>query len=349
MRAGFSLIEMTIAVAIVLVVTAAVFALVDPAQGAFHVQLEAIDMQQRLRVAVDAIKRDIIMAGAGTGKYFAAVLPGRRGQLSPDSPGAFHDDRISVLYVPAGALETTVRAATDATTAVYVNPQAGCPARDPLCGMAPNVMVVIFDETGAYDTFRVAAIQNDPPALIRAGGALSKSYAASATVAPIVSATYWLRQDAAAGTAELMKYDGYRSDLPLADRIVGLSFEYYGDPLPPERPKAPDIDEDDDATPTYGSGENCIFSVMEGARVVRPELSILAGAPYSLVRLDDRRLTDGPWCPDPSMPNRFDADLLRVRRIRVTLRVRASHTFLYARLPDQKITFDVTARNLSLP
>ena len=33
--------------------------------------------------------------------------------------------------------------------------------------------------------------------------------------------------------------------------------------------------------------------------------------------------TDGPWCPDDASPNRYDADLLRIRLVRITLRVQA--------------------------
>ena len=303
MKAGFSLVEMTVALAIALVVTGAVFALMDPAQGAFQVQPELIDLQQRLRVAVDGITRDVIMAGAGSGGHFASVLPRRRGQRSADPPEAFFPDRISVLYVPAGAPETTVSAATDTGSAVYVAPQAGCPASDPLCGFEPDTLAVIFDETGAYDTFRILAVENEPAALVRAGGTLSKSYSPGATVARIVSATYWVRRDLVAGTSELMKYDGYATDLSLADDVVDLAFEYYG---------------------------------------------VAATPSSSLVRLEKASLTDGPWLPDPSAPERFDADLLRVRSVRVALRVRSSGMFLRGPLRDQQISFVVTPRNLSL-
>ena len=303
MKAGFSLVEMTVALAITLVVTGAVFALMDPAQGVFQAQPELMDLQQRLRVAVDGITREVIMAGAGNGGNFASVLPRRRGQRAADPPEAFFSDRISVLYVPAGAPETTVSAATDAGSAVYVAPKPGCPASDPLCGFEPDTLAVIFDETGAYDTFRIDTVENEPPALVRVGGALSKSYAPGATVARIISATYWLRSDVAAGTSELMKYDGYASDLSIADDVVGLAFEYYGVAATPSAP---------------------------------------------LVRLERASLTDGPWIPDASAPERFDADLLRVRSVRVTLRVRSSGVFLRAPLRDQQISFVVTPRNLSL-
>jgi prepilin-type N-terminal cleavage/methylation domain-containing protein len=349
---GFSLVEMVIALAIVLVVTGALFAVMNPAYGAFHSQPEAIDMQQRLRVSVDAISRDLMMAGAGTRKYFPSVLPLRRGPLAADSPAAYFDDRISVLYVPVDAPETTLSTSTDAGNIVYVLSSSG---------FAPNALAAVFDESGAYDTFRINAVQDTPPALIRAGGNFSKTYATGATVVGVASATYWRRVDAIAGTSELMKYDGQLTDLPISDDVVGLTFEYFGDPSPPVLrrplseplgpwttygPKPPEMGIDDPATPVYGAGENCTFTVINGATVVRPEMASLGSA--SLVRLDERQLTDGPWCPDPSEPGRFDADLLRIRRVRVTLRVRASRTFIHP-LPDREIGFDVTPRNLSLP
>jgi hypothetical protein len=150
-----------------------------------------------------------------------------------------------------------------------------------------------------------------------------------------------------------MRYDGSLTDLPVTDDVEELAVAYYGDPsLPVLRrplsdpegpwtsygPKPPDTVVDDPATPSYGPGENCLFTVVDGTTIVRPEIEDLGSSASSLAPLDQRRLTDGPWCPDPSAPNRFDADLLRVRRVRVTLRLRGG----------RNITFDVTPRNLSL-
>jgi len=362
MRDGFSLVEMTIAMAIMLAITGALFAMMNPAYGVFLSQPEAIDMQQRVRVVVDAVSRDLMMAGAGIGMSVAPVLPMRRGPLSPDPPGVFLSDRITIMYAPVAGASTTVGAPTDAGSAVYVSPQAGCPPTGPLCGFAANTLVAVLDQTGAYDTFRVAAVQETPPALISAGGTLSKSYAPGAAVLQVVSSTYWLRQDAATGTSELMHYDGRQTDLPMADGVTGLTFEYYGDPLPPELrglpgdadgqstsygPPPPAMTTDDPATPAYGAGENCLFTVADGATVVRPEMRNLGTSP-SLARLSATQLSDGPWCPDPSAPNRFDADLLRIRRVRVTVRVRALRVFLEAPLADRQITFDVMPRNPGL-
>ena len=37
--------------------------------------------------------------------------------------------------------------------------------------------------------------------------------------------------------------------------------------------------------------------------------------------MDEDMLTDGPFCPDSTSASRFDADLLRIRKIGVVLRV----------------------------
>ena len=64
--AGFTIIEMLVSSLIMLVVTGAVFTLMNPAQGTFKAQPEVSDLQQRLRIGVDTLQKDLVMAGAGT-------------------------------------------------------------------------------------------------------------------------------------------------------------------------------------------------------------------------------------------------------------------------------------------
>jgi hypothetical protein len=83
----------------------------------------------------------------------------------------------------------------------------------------------------------------------------------------------------------------------------------------------------------------------------------------SLVELDAVVLSDGPFCG--TGPNEFDADLLRVRKVRVSLRLqtasavlRGADTNLFMKpgparggqrfIPDYRSTFEVTPRNLNL-
>jgi hypothetical protein len=150
-----------------------------------------------------------------------------------------------------------------------------------------------------------------------------------------------------AATRQLRVYDGYQTDVPLVDNVVELGFEYFGSPAPPVRPKPP-------------AGEsNCLY---DAAGLNVSGLPTLAAQGGSLAPLALSLLEDGPWCGHDQ--NRYDADLLRVRRVRVTLRVQASRSEFrgtgtdfkvpggnangLSRLPDYTVTFDVSPRNLNL-
>ena len=108
--------------------------------------------------------------------------------------------------------------------------------------------------------------------------------------------TYYLKNDATSGTAQLMRYDGHESDVPLADHVVGLEFDYFG-----------------------------------------ADGNLLAAAVFQ----------DGPWFPDDEDRNRFDMDLLKIRRVRVTLRVRPAPVALRRLMAEREIRFDVAPRNLN--
>ena len=398
---GFSIIEMLIATTIMMAVTAATFGLMNPAHGMFVAQPEVSDMQQRLRIAVDTLKKDLLMAGAGTysgnnklgslGQYVATILPDREGNVTPDPPGTFKctttfcssldaSDTITLLYVPPTSAQTTIRDAMPANSAeLKVNAQSGCPLSDVLCGFREGMQVMIFDETGTSDIFSVTRVQTEALHLQHRGQDLSKSYAANTYITQIAAATYWLKTDTVAETYQLMRYDGYQTDVPIAENIVGMAFEYFADPSPPfllkpvtdpigpwtnygPKPPAVGVDVSSD---TWGAGENCLFMVSSGAHVTRTEMATPLGPINGpLVKLSSSRLTDGPWCPDGSIPNRFDADLLRIRKVRVTLRVqvgmkslRGPTGTLFMRggtasggeryIPDQEISFEVTPRNLN--
>jgi hypothetical protein len=381
------MVEMVVSVAIMLAVTGGVFALLNPAQGVFQAQPEVSDMQQRLRVGADAMYNDLLMAGAGPyggsavgplGSYFATVLPFRRDDQSPDLPGAYETDRISVLYVPSGSSHTTTLAMAHIGADIEVDGQPGCSDTGPLCGFKAGMMAIIFDGTGWYDTFRITGLTDLPTAVQHDGQPLSKAYGAGSHIAQIVTATYWLKIDAVTKSYQLMRYDGFQTDVPVADNVVGLKFEYYGDPQPPVLrkpptdpkgpwtsygPKPPALGTDDPAD-SWGEGENCVFTVEGSQQVPRDEIAVLGSVTHPLVKLESSRLTDGPWCPDEVVPTRVDADLLRVRKVRVTLRVQVGlEAFrgtgeLFARpgtarsgeryVPDQEIRFDVTPRNLNL-
>ena len=101
--AGFTLVEMIVAMAVMLIILGGVFQAFNPSLGSFQTQPEVADMQQRLRVGTDRLYNGIVVAGAGIysgaavgtlGQFFAPVLPYLVGPLHND-PGSgvyFRDD-----------------------------------------------------------------------------------------------------------------------------------------------------------------------------------------------------------------------------------------------------------------
>jgi hypothetical protein len=394
-QAGFSFIEALIAIALVLAVTAAAFAVMDPARGAFVVLPEASDMQQRLRVSADALYGDLVMAGSGmysgpaSGpimRFFAPIVPYRTDLNHADASGTFKADSISLMYVPSTAAQTTLATVGPGVSvaSVDVDVQPGCPELDESCGFRAGMAVVIVDASGLHDTFTVSSVSGSTLNLQSTSQALSyTSYPSHAsTIAQIVNVVYSLKMDPVAGAFQLVKsIGGAGSDQPVVDHVVGLTFEYFGDPQPPRltgralndpvgpwttygpRPPPPGAQ---DPTRAFPLGENCVFLMDPLAGLQAPRMPVLdAEGDTGLVRLTASQFADGPWCPDESNPNRWDADLLRIRMVAVTLRIQSANAalrgpagLLFAHggtstggsrwLPDTQVRFQVTPRNLNL-
>lgn len=355
-EAGFSLVEMLISTAIMLAVTGAIFTLMNPAQGNAQAQPEVADIQQRMRVGVDSLFKEIMMAGAGpyqgpvTGSlvnFFASVVPRRVGDVGADptvGAGSFTTDKITLTYIPNSYSQTTISAAMPPQSSeLKVTSQPNCPAAQPLCGFSVGMDVVIFDTSGNWDTFTITNVQDPAGHLQHRGQNLNYAYNVGASVTQVVSNTFYLNR----ATNQLMKYDGHASDVALVDNVVGLTFQYFGDPNPPTQPK-----------PAAGTA-NCLYDAA-GNYIPPPVLTATDG---SFVELTAANLTDGPYCG--SGDNQFDVDLLRIRKVKVTLRMQSGVASLRGNdptrfvnrgtavggdryVPDYQMPFEVTPRNLNL-
>jgi prepilin-type N-terminal cleavage/methylation domain-containing protein len=393
---GFTLTEMLIASAIMLTITGAVFSVMNPAQGTFEAQPEVSDMQQRLRVAVESLRGDLVMAGAGSYmgasagslyNFFAPVMPYRTGFIDDDMvKGVYYrNDAISLLYVPPTPAQThVVKTLGNNSQEIDVTADYNCGAskKDALCAFKEGMRVLIMDPSGKWDTTTITQVQ-DAALHLQHAGKLNNTYGSTAIITQVMTATYWLKADTKTNTYQLMKYDGYKTDLPIVDNVVKLEFEYFGDPQPPQLlppgpntcltncsgpwttygPKPPDIASDFDPNDDLGAGENCVFKVENGQQL--PRLAVL-DAGVAQVKLDPAILKDGnAWCPNSTAGIKFDADLLRIRRVRVKLRVQvgldqlrgpAGLLFKYGGtstsaqryVPDQEVSFDITPRNMNL-
>ncbi|HZI80439.1 MAG TPA: hypothetical protein VFD69_13050 [Vicinamibacterales bacterium] len=383
-----SLAELLVASGVLLAVTAVAGTAAMRAQLTFRTQPEVADMQQRARVAAAAVGRDLLMAGAGPAstafsgplvRRFPPIAPYRRGQTDDARAGVFYrPGAMSVVYVPDTRAEADVVHAFDLGRELLVDlaPNCGVVVHERVCGFTAGMRVVLFDGRGAFDLATVVDVASDRVRVQHDGG-LSSTYDGGAVMAEVMAPTYIVRPDAAGGALQLVRYDGFRTDRPMIDNVVDARFEYFGDPAPPRplppaaaadpprpstsygpAPPSPDVDDPRDL---WGAGENCLFADAEGPV---PRLGQIAAGP-SPILLDPARFQDGPWCPDAAHAVRFDADLLRIRRVRLRLRVQVAVAAmrgpagrLFARggtstspelfAPDQQIVLDVTPRNLAV-
>ena len=383
---GFTLVELLVGMSLLSLMTAALLIVLRPALDFLAVQPEAADTVQRARFAWTAIRRDLEVAGAGGSRhhpagalhrYAAPVMPYRIGERRADpARGVFYrNDAVALVSVPSVAVPARVTSLVTASSAVLATVDANCTSASGLCGFDAGVRVAVFDHAGRlfYGTVesvdeRVLTLSGAvfDPALDVAGGAI---------VTAIDIAVYELVSDRVSAVSRLTRYDGGASDLPVADHLVNLAFSYAGDPRPPALlpaevtpeggmlasygPAPPPVDvvrvQD-----TWPGGEYCAFAGVSGAQVSR--LATL-GPGDELVPLTAAMLTDGPWCPDAASPHRFDADLLRIRRVSAVLRVQASMPWfrgpdpvLFANpgtgrsaawlVPDHQLRLAVTPRNM---
>ncbi len=348
---GFSLLELLLSLAIVLVISGATLSMMAASAGTARTQPVAVDLQQRARVGADQLFHDLYMAGAGMyygatagplRRFFAPVVPRRMGLQNPDPPNVARADAITLMFVPTTRAQSALRMPLPTSASdLRVNFLPHCPAGDLLCALGVGTSLVVFDTEGHFDFFTVTQTIGDAGHLRQwqASHAIH-GYVPGAAVAEAEWHTYYFD----APNRQLRHFDGYLTDIPVVDEVVGLTFAYFGDPAPPDAPRPP-----------LGT-VNCLYDA-SGGLLPAQTLPRLAG---SLAALPLTVFSDGPWCGDGE--NVFDADLLRVRQVRVTLRLQAGNTMFRGqttdfavagkslnaaqRVADYVVRFDVAPRNM---
>jgi len=368
-QSGYSLIELLVSSAIMVTITGAIFSLVTPSQGTSQTAPEIADLQQRSRIGTDALFSELLMTGAGTYQgpvrgalvnFFAPIVPRRVGRTNPDPLDMFRTDTISMSYIPNTYSQTTISAAMpNVSSELKVTDQPNCPAGEELCGFEEGMEVIIFDTSGNFDMFTITQVQDAAAHLQHRGQDLTYPYQTGASVTQVSrKIIYWCRpnsdricpEDPTA--SQLRRYNGANTDIAIVDNVVGVTFEYFGDPNPPLQPKPP-----------LGV-ENCLYDAAGGYK----NLPVLAADEGSLARLTAAILADA--APDTlemcgAGSSQYDPDLLRVRKVKVTLRVQAAspalrgaNTLLFRnpgnalesarQVPDYTVAFEVAPRNLNL-
>lgn len=147
-QAGFSLVELMVAMVMTLIVSGAIFGLLTGGQNAFRREPELTDRQQNIRVAMDVIKRDVAAAGAGMVPFVQAFTNSLDGQgpanpSSVQTAGAIAGDETDVLEILTSS---------GTCPAVILGPLgAPPPAAGPL--PSPEVLPRCFANSAAPNTF----------------------------------------------------------------------------------------------------------------------------------------------------------------------------------------------------
>ncbi|MFN2446835.1 MAG: hypothetical protein ABR606_14790 [Vicinamibacterales bacterium] len=378
---GFTLVELLIATLLTLTILAIALAIVDPARSSFERDAAGAEVAQRLRTGLQALGDDLRGAGAGA----AIAEQGRLADslpvvepmihLDPTAPADGRFRAVRIITVPAEAAQARLREAlVSGDDPLRLKGPPACPGSRPACGFEVGHDAILFDRTAIHDVVEVATVTVDAGGgSITTTSPLSGRYAVGAAIAQIEETMYGLAPDGEGGQ-RLVKVSGAGATMPLLDHVVDFTVDVYGDarpPLPSVQPLAspsygprPPVPGQDDERDEWGAGENCTIAVSEGgARAGR--LPTLGGV-GTLVKLTPDMLVDGPWCPgSPAGPN-FDADLFRIRRVDLRLRVEVASAALrgpagrlFRRpgagsrsaswVPDGELRLTVVPRNLRQP
>ena len=208
-HAGFSLVELLLAMAMMVSFGGAVMSLITAGQSMARMQPDAADVQQRARFALQTLGGELAIAGAGLdrgplagplARYFAPVV-------------ASADGGITVWYVSGRRAQTTLAAslAPGATDALVQDASA----------FSENSTAIVLDGHGCRDLLRIEAIAASS-ILIRPG-ARACAYAMGAAIAQGEVRTY--RVDPV--TKQLLRRDEATGiSVPVLDNVVAMTVAY---------------------------------------------------------------------------------------------------------------------------
>ena len=302
-RNGLTLLDLLVATCVALIVLGMVATALPPVLDVVQAVPEASDLHQRARAAERVLAAVVASAGAGADlagegplpHAVPAVIPRRIGSAA-DPPATAWADRFTALAVPGGAAQAPLaQALVPGDTAVTLAWHPACGVH-PTCGFGTDDLVLIYGRDGAMVLTTLAAANG---LLLTLDEATDQSIAlpAHATVVRTMAMFF------DGGRRQLRRADDRAPSQPVTDEVVAMQVRYYGTAAPPGAPMVPGADTCDVAA--------------DGS----PKLGLLGPVPGPPVELTAADFTDGPWCGVGVW--RFDADLLRVRALRIALRLQA--------------------------
>ncbi len=218
---------------------------------------------------------------------------------------------------------------------------APCTSMNMACRFADDDLALVTDLRGRFAAMRVVAPTAGTIGHVPADLGTAFQVADDPQVARLHVTTVTF--DAA---SRQLRIGSGAAESPLIDHVAAFGVRYFGDPDPPRLPRPP-------------PGEaTCLYDAAGS-----PLLPVLAADEGPWVELTAAMLSDGPTCGAGT--SSFDADLLRIRRIVVRIRIEATDETVRGVDPlrfsnpgrargtavsnDREVVIDVAPRNLLWP
>ncbi len=222
---GFTVIELLVALAIVLVIAAVLAHVVQPARVVFERVPADLELQQRGRTAIAVMAQALRSAGRNVAATTAlSALSEMLPVVSLTGPDASGETFTTL---------TVIAPAVDAAQGVLAVDQAGnggaialatmpCPNVREVCGFSAGMTAVIADGSGHYDVFVVAAAVAGASTL-NADRAFSQPYPAGSAVIEIDHHTFSLAAQSD-GSFSLVRETAAGAVQPVVDFATALAF-----------------------------------------------------------------------------------------------------------------------------
>jgi hypothetical protein len=308
-QAGFAAVEVLVGAAIGVALLASALATLSVHVRVARAHPGSVDIAERARALFDVVFADLTVAGSGFAVdasatalscCLPAISPRRLGFRNADPPGTARADVVTIVFVPRGAVGARLAAPiAGAGAPLELATGPPCPTSSN-CGISDRDDVLVFDGTGRHDYFR-ASVTAGATTVSARQSTVGSAYDVGSYAARVETRTYYFDEAA----SQLRIYDGYLADVPAIDNVAAFRVEYWGEDRQPIRPRPP------------AGTANCLYDAT-GALLPWPRA---LGGGTGLVPLAITEFADGPWCG--AGDNRFDADLLRVRRVRVSATLQA--------------------------
>ncbi len=139
-EAGFSLIELMVAMVVTLVISAGIYGLMASSESSFKRDPELTERQQNIRVAMDVIQRDLSAAGNKMGPFYPVFLTGLN-SFGPASPSG-SADALQIFTNNGECPDVASAGPPNGANFLALNPVPNCYKDD-------SFVLVLYGNTGA--------------------------------------------------------------------------------------------------------------------------------------------------------------------------------------------------------